>query len=125
MTNDTYHTGELITVTFTDAVVIHADSNTLHIQTANDEVIISFDDSDCRISRSLPADGEPKPGEIWTDTHGQIWFARSRPDRKDSCDLIGADGHTQHPARTSLNWIDIHREAGPIRRVWTPPKTEP
>ncbi|GIH70281.1 hypothetical protein [Sphaerimonospora thailandensis] len=36
-----------------------------------------LDARDCTVTRVRPADGEPRPGQIWADRFGKEWFATS------------------------------------------------
>lgn len=61
------------------------------------------------ITRSLPVDGEPRPGDVWTDRDGERLFAWERhPKDAGGVWLMSAGGR-------SLHWRDWHRgETGPI-----------
>lgn len=70
-------------------------------------------DDTVRITRVLPAEGEPKPGEIWKDRIGIRYFC-----------YVGATG-----APVLVNSVGgppeyaskVNAERGPLERVWTPP----
>jgi hypothetical protein len=80
------------------------------------ETLIPLDtgDNDITIARVAPADGEPQPGELWTDRHGTEWYAARCPRaRGESMVYLYA------PDGRAYWWPDVHTDdqLGPIRRV--------
>lgn len=60
------------------------------------------------LTRGAPADGEPQPGEIWTNASGMLLFAHL---------WMGAV-HLMGEGSFGGPWADIHRgPMGPIRRL--------
>jgi hypothetical protein len=116
MGNTSYAPGEVVDLHFAGSVVTDAGEGFITVQTAHDEVTLSTEAPDCRIVRVTPADGAPRPGEVWRDAHGQIWFARGDDKR---VAFYGADSKAQHPGGVSLDWQAVHRDTGPIERIWT------
>lgn len=117
-----YQLGETINLAFQESVVIAARPGVITVQTADTEIEVATDAVDCRITRVSPALGTPQAGEVWRDTHGQIWFARGTGDQ---VVLVGADERTQHPGRICMHWLDVHRESGPIERIWADAQPSP
>lgn len=113
-----YLEGETVSVTLVAAVVQRADSAGLFVKTeGGTELSFNFSDPRVVVSVGTPADGEPLPGEVWTDALDQVWFVRSKAGGRSGVEFIGADGMTQHPGHFSASWQDVHRQSGPIRRV--------
>jgi hypothetical protein len=68
------------------------------------------------VTRKVPAEGEPQPGEIWANRFGEHYYVQRQ----------GTVGIRLVPATTGGNasfpWTDVHRAAeGPIHRVYQPP----
>ena len=78
-------------------------------------------DGKIAIERDVPADGVPKPGEIWADRRGNRYFARLND--KGYVMLVPERDTGDRPI-SWLDWSDIHgdRNLGPIRRIAARPK---
>ncbi|MEV4454474.1 hypothetical protein [Microbispora sp. NPDC049633] len=68
------------------------------------------------ITPVLPAAGEPKPGQIWTNAEGRRWIAYGKKDNPGLMDIETAQFRAIH---------EVHRESGPIWPVYTPEDAEP
>jgi len=69
------------------------------------------------VTRTIPVDGEPKPGDVWADAHGMALFAYTSDFVDDVVSLAPA---RPVPGWRNAEWWDWHRSQtrGPIRLVW-------
>ncbi len=76
-------------------------------------LIVPLDWTGLTIDRLTPADGVPKPGQIWADADGNEMFATKGDPRAGGKEiyLTGRDGKPSH-------WLDVHAyKGGPITLV--------
>ena len=96
---------------------------------------VIYDAPSVTITRVIPADGEPQPGDTWKDRAGNVWFcARHLPDYDDKtdCEGIGVGGwrpvlvpvevgpYGSSPMRPE----QVNREHGPLTLVHRPERPE-
>lgn len=67
------------------------------------------------VKRITPAEGEPKPGDVWRDGEGCEWFAHSLS-RSDYVTMRDSTGNDFTPARVNEVW-------GPLTLVYRPEST--
>jgi hypothetical protein len=66
-----------------------------------------------RINRRVPADGMPRPGEIWEDRLGGRWFVIA-DGGSDTVNFVSAE----RSVRTQ-RLSDMLADYGPLRRIWS------
>lgn len=81
---------------------------------------IHLDAPGVTIEQLVPADGAPRPGQMWATTDGTEWYASHRK----GC---GPDIYLQAPDGRAWHWLDVHTgEHGPITLVRpVPAKPDP
>lgn len=112
----------MTTLVYVEGETLHL-SATVHIvsQPAPDLYVIAFadgrqtklpltePDACVTVTRACPADGRPKPGQIWTDHFGAEWFACGSAEGSGPT-MVSADG-------TSWSWQHLNATNGPIQRL--------
>ncbi|MBP2704473.1 hypothetical protein JOL79_11670 [Microbispora sp. RL4-1S] len=98
-----------------DVAVHHASDGVLHgtygtQQNLNEQLLsIVVTEPGVTVQRLAPADGEPRPGQIWADRHNTEWYASMSGSR--DVWLNCWDGRSQH-------WRNVHTgPTGPITLV--------
>lgn len=126
MTERVFRDGEKVRLVV-EVDVRHASNGVLH-GTYGDQpdpnqrlLSVVYGEPGVTVHRVTPADGEPKPGQVWADRHGSEWFAVDgrRTGYGHEAVLVGQDGR-QH------RWQDLHTDDtyGPLALVRDVPNTE-
>ena len=116
MSNDnanstTYEYGEVLRVEFTAMVIAPPDDGRIIVTIGETRVLLPL--ADVTFRRRFPADGEPSPGEMWTDRIGTSYFAVAP-----QAGSIQQIPRLVDPTGVGTEWTYIHASAvGPIRRV--------
>ena len=114
----TYQPGEVVDIRIKDARIADCwpddigETVFVNLELPDDgRVAIHTSMSGLAITRRVPADGMPRPGEVWADRHDHVWFAAGVAGA-----LVFVSQHTHTHSKT----LDILlTDAGPIRRVWS------
>lgn len=103
----TYDEGETVQVTFKGRVY-HCRGYALMIDLEQgSRVMVNVEH--VTVDRLIPADGEPKPGDVWEDAEGNLFFA---------VDATGYSGGLLVDVKGNKFLArDVHVNGGPIRRV--------
>jgi hypothetical protein len=107
--------GEVVDITITGARVsgpIHGDTCVL-FGVGDDTISLSLGNPQATITRSTPADGVPKPGDIWRDQQGNTYAAMFAGSNRETVWLRPIDGGGAE------TWRAFHKgPSGPIRLVY-------
>jgi hypothetical protein len=112
--------GEVVTLTITGARYIGTFLNGPPPETARFAVgefrrivFVPTDVPDAvTIVRSEPAEGIPKPGEIWAASNGEPLWVHQYDNKIWLMDSLGR--------KWEWSWLHAHPEHGPLRRLWRP-----
>lgn len=118
-----YQVGEIVRISFVGTVVDVSDEAgaALRVQYADEEhmtVVTVPMPPDFEIARLAPADGEPRPGDVWRAGDGILYFARAGLGRTAGrapvylVDQLGG---------SSVEWMDVYRQSG-LTLVWRAPE---
>lgn len=109
-----YRHGETVNVTIPSAKVVSIYGG---------RIVVSTDDgtqyevpTTVAISRVTPADGEPKPGELWSDASGAEWYVTGRSGSKGWV-MARADGWED-------SWPKVNESYGPLTRTHRPTQAD-
>ena len=73
------------------------------------------------VTRAVPLDGRPEPGDVWTDTTGDVWFATKNGREAEAVAFCSPDGRV-----FVIPWRDVHNGPyGPIRLAYRPDPPKP
>jgi len=100
-----YMPGEEVSINLTGKVFVHDAQGLILHRTGGGTYAVPVEDVE--ITRLTPADGIPKPGELWRDNLDQDWFCYT-PDY-----LIDANDQR-------CMWTDLNESAGPLTLVYRP-----
>lgn len=116
-----YVYGETVTICATGKVSVF-DGHGLIVELAQGgRVNVAFG-PDVTVDRQVPADGEPQPGDLWTDVHGQRWFAiedwhEDQPPRVRLC------GESPYGMGANEDPVKVNQRCGPLTLVYRPEPT--
>ncbi|WP_326646102.1 hypothetical protein OG884_15735 [Streptosporangium sp. NBC_01755] len=112
--NVPYQVGETVDITLRNAVIIHSVNGYLDIELPDHEqMCVQVDGDGIEITRRVPAEGEPQPGDVWSDRTGDLWFAaRHYPDYDNREDSRGINGDGW---RTVLVPDRVGEQGSPVR----------
>ncbi|WP_157251084.1 hypothetical protein [Nonomuraea typhae] len=113
MSTPTYRPGERLQIILDVEVIAPPDeSGTYLLKAGALELDLPLGDPafNAEIHRAMPADGIPKPCEIWADAHGaELWAVYVAEDEVHLIDYLGYNRHWRH--------VHADPETGPIRLV--------
>ncbi|WP_062434867.1 hypothetical protein [Herbidospora daliensis] len=123
----TYQRGETVRISFEAKLHDAHDDGTVHLRVPGnmgDDFFtrLDFAETALTIERTLPADGDAQPGDVWRDASGGMWFAQT----VDTDDAAGEPYVILIPAQTS-RWgrrpthddlYGVNREFGPMALIW-------
>lgn len=109
----TYQRGELVDIVIRGARVLNCDGGSLVYEYSEgartDREEVQYEFSTVEITRLVPAEGPPKPGELWEDAHGVRYLAIEYAG--------GVRLHSGAPGGTGYEAAYVHHTYGPIKRV--------
>ncbi|MEU8035675.1 hypothetical protein [Streptosporangium sp. NPDC049078] len=115
-----YKINERVRVLIEGAIVYERDGNdalaelTIALETSTGDLYdVTVPLDQVTIERLVPADGKPKPGEIWRDRHGTDRFATK--------DSQYAEIVLQDAAGAVRRWQYVNQHYGPLTRVYPAP----
>lgn len=103
-----YQLGEIVTVAATGRVLVW-DRHGLVIELSPADTLNIALGPGVTVERQVPADGQPKPGDVWRDRYGHSWWCTGTS----MLDSYGA-GH---------DWEHVNRTNGPLTLAYRPEPT--
>lgn len=104
--------GESIHVRLEGVTVVRSDDRALTVRTPAGGVLTMAPEPRIVLFRDTPADGAPRPGDVWRDARGGLHFAR--PSGSNMVGLVPGG-----PGAFAQSWRDVHvGDRGPIALVW-------
>lgn len=109
-----YQHGEIVDITIRGARVVRYDDDTVTIRYGRVPVVYGVQlGDDVTVERVAPAEWPPRPGDLWRDRDGALWF------------VAGTDRRGMRMYATSGDSADpdhVNRRYGPITLVHREPQ---
>ncbi|MER6575760.1 hypothetical protein [Nonomuraea sp. NPDC001023] len=142
----TYLPGEIVRVTLTGKIVEVIDGDNVNWDVGDEPEIrfsvegqagtagmvipLTLPDA-ITIERVIPADGEPQPGDLWTDSKGEPWFCAAHlPEPDDREDMKGCNSEGWRTVLVPVNVgpygsspqrpEEVNQQYGPLILVYRP-----
>jgi hypothetical protein len=110
-----YLAGELVDVTLHSVPVTRGGEQALTVQTpGGGELPLRLTGADdVRVTRQVPADGTPRPGDVWRGPDGELFFALTVGSRIGLTRAVAGN-------RPYERWLEVHQHPamGPIELEW-------
>lgn len=116
----TYESGEIISLTIPEGTVYY--NGSCMVLKVEGELLHLDVPASAVITRLVPSNGVPQPGDIWSDADGTAWFATTV---KVNNGWSGSQVQLVNAAGTNGRWQSVNEQHGPLRLAHRPVEPKP